>query len=463
MKCRLPRRTCRLPRLFLAVLLGCLVFGVRGAYAQGKANGARIEERPFLLYALESMSVRRPTDTNRPGSRCESPHVFLARYVAEQRLVCDTLRRHVQKRKIEELTPLFENYEKELNVLDEWFKALDKPWVAYNQKMSAAASVSSTRMLVTGLGYALAPVAVGDERKHFARSLNGMFQTAIAEGQRMRVFSAAAGAELKSSFQSANEQFSPRWEKSHQQFQTQFEEFVQTSKTEDAEFAFQVAKSDLPPERNPFLRTAKAAAILNNKDASVKELMEQAEVCRQAAGMVPADRVFNLYRAAFLGVAGTIANRAAAKDLGVTGFPARPKDAPEAGKLAYKIWTAYAKVEPFDTNYTEEVVRAFILACAQAGYAANAQAVILKAIVILRGTGRFQNAMLNANASVRPEFWYDCARVSSFTGNTRVSLACLGQAVKLGFREMESAKVHPDLRNVREDSATAATFKRLFP
>ncbi|HEY7153978.1 MAG TPA: hypothetical protein VH575_08495 [Gemmataceae bacterium] len=450
---------CRLPRWCLFVLLGSLVFGSREASAQGKTNFARVEERQFLLYALENMSIQRVANTNKPGRPFEAPSVILGRFLARQRLLFDTVRRHVQKRKKTELVPLFEAYEKELNLRDDYRKALEKPWADYIKKMSAASSAASSRVLLTGLGYALAPVAEGeDERRNFARGMNAMFNTAIVEGEKLRMFGAGAAKEYGNALKKTDEEFSPRLEKSHKEFQEQLEEFVAMNKTEDAEFAFQTAAAE--PARNPFLLTAKAATILKNKGASIKELMEQAEVCRRAAGMAPSDRVFNIYRAAFLGVAGTIANRAATKDLGATGFPSKPKDAPEAGKLAYKIWNAYSKVEPFDTNYTDEVVQAFILACAQAGYAASAQPVILKAVVQPR---RFGRAALNVNASARPEFWYDCARVTSMLGNTRLSMDCLQQAVKLGFREKESAKVHPDLRNVREDSVTAATFKRLFP
>jgi hypothetical protein len=283
---------------------------------------------------------------------------------------------------------------------------------------------------------------------------------AIVEGAKLRAFDAAAKAQLTSAFKTTYTDFSPRWLKVRKQFQTQFEDFVEEKKTDEAEFAYQLVKTKAAPERNPFLLTIKAAMILKNKDASVKELMEQMAVCRRAANMVPTDRVFKVFRAAFLGLAGTIANQAAVKDLGLTGFPLRPKDAPEAAKQAFTIWNAYIKIEPFDTNFTEEVVHNYIVACAQAGYAAIAQPAILKNIVLPR---RFGGAMLNAQASARPEFWFDCARVCSVSGNTHLSLGCLDQAVKMGFREMETAKIHPDLRNVREDGGTSAAFKRLFP
>lgn len=448
--------TCRL-LLSLAVVFTLVVPGERVVSAQGSAELGRIPERQFLLYALEDLSRRPVVDTNRPGRLPEPPAAILGRFAAEQRLVFDTLRRHVQKRKSESLPPLFESYEKELNLLDEFRKALDKSWLEYNKRMAAASSLASSRVLMSGLSYALASASRGsDDRTTLASGLDGMFNRAIVEGAKLRAFDAAAKNELTTGYETAKKQFAPRWDAIHKEFERQFEDFVAENKTETDEFAFQ--KPEIP-ERNPFLLTRRAGAILNNKEASVKELMEQVEVCRRAAARVPMDRVYNVYRAAFLGLAGAIANRAAAKDLGATGFPAKPKDAPAAAKQSLKIWNAYIKLEPFDTNYTEEVVHNYILACAQAGFAGLAQGAIVKTVVIPR---RFGGAVLKPGASARPEFWFDCARVCSTGGNTRLSLACLHQAVRTGFRDNEAAKIHPDLRNVREDSGTSSLFQRLF-
>jgi hypothetical protein len=180
-----------------------------------------------LLYALDDLSNRPVVDTNRPGRLPESPAAILGRYLAMQRRIFDALRRHVQKRKSEELLPLFESYEKELNLLDVWCKALDKSWLEYNKKMAAASSIASSRVLVTGLSYAMAPVAEGeDERKNIALALDAMFNRAIVEGAKLRAFDAAAKAQLTSAFKTTYTEFSPRWLKVRKQFQTQFEDLV---------------------------------------------------------------------------------------------------------------------------------------------------------------------------------------------------------------------------------------------
>ena len=46
--------------------------------------------------------------------------------------------------------------------------------------------------------------------------------------------------------------------------------------------------------------------------------------------------------------------------------------------------------------------------------------------------------------------------------HARLTTGCLGAAVRLGFQDMETAKVSPDLKNVREDRFTGDLFKRLF-
>jgi hypothetical protein len=453
----------RLTSLSLAIFLGLVVPGVRQAHAQGKNTVPKIDERLFLLYVLEDMSRRDVTDTNKllPGRRKESATVMSARFLAQQRLLFDIMRRYVQKKKYDEILTRFEAYEKELNLLEEYLKVVQKSWAEFDKKRAAAAQAASSRVLMTGLGYALTSMAAGnDDARSFARGMAALYQASLIEQQKLRTVNAAVGNELLDSLKKAEEEFKPKAEKAHKEFWTQFQEFISESKFEDAEFAFQLAQTKEEPTRNPFLLVAKARMTLDNKEANVKEMMEQAGVCHRAALMVPADRILDIHRAVFIGTAGMIANRAAAKDIGVTGFPLLPKGATEAAKLAYKIWTAYSRLEPFDTNYTDDVVQAFILAAARVGDAKAGYLVILKTSTT---PDIYRRIHPRPASSPRPDYWYDCARVCSTAGNAQLALECLQHALRVGFNAKEEAKISPDLRFVRENRATRDQFERLFP
>ena len=453
--------TCRMLTVFMAALLASVMVGVRGASAQSKPNVPKIEERLFLLYALEDMSRRDAKNTNLPGKRKESASVMAGRFLAQQRLLYDILRRYVQKRKYADILALFEAYEKELKLLEELLSTLKKSWAEYDKKMAVASAAASSRVLMTGLGYTLASMAAGaDDARSFARGMGALYQSSLVEGQKLRMFGAAAAAELSSALKRTEEEFKPKLEKARKDFRTQFEEFVSENKFSDAEFAFQLDQNKEEATRNPFKLVAKARTILDNKDANVKDMLEQAEVCRRAAAMVPADRTHDIFRAVFIGTGGMIASEAAAKDIGVTGFPLLPKDACEAARLAYKIWTAYSRLEPFDTNYTDDVVQAFILAAARVGDAKAGYVVILKTSTTPDG---FRRPHPRAASSPRPDYWYDCARVCSTAGNGQLALECLQHALRVGFQAKDEAKISPDLRFVRENRATRDQFERLFP
>jgi hypothetical protein len=453
--------SCRLPTVFVAALLASIMVGVRGASAQTKPNVSKIEERLFLLYALEDMSRRDAKNTNLPGKRKESASVMAGRFLAQQRLLYDIMRRYVQKRKYADILALFEAYDKELKLLEELVSNLKKAWADYDKKMAAASSAASSRVLMTGFGYALASMAAGnDDARTFARGMSALYQTSIIEGQKLRLFGAAAATDLSNNLKKTEEEFKPKLEKARKDFRTQFEEFVSENKFEDAEFAFRLDQSKEEATRNPFKLVAKARAILDNKDATVKDMLEQAEVCRRGAAMVPADRTHDIFRAVFIGTGGMIASEAAAKDIGVTGFPLLPKNACEAAKLAYKIWTAYSRLEPFDTNYTDDVVQAFILAAARVGDAKAGYAVILKTSSSFDFRRRPHP---RAASSPRPDYWYDCARVCSTAGDAQLALECLQHALRVGFLAKDEAKISPDLRVVRENRATRDQFERLFP
>lgn len=429
-----------------------------------KSSASRVDEPLFLFYALEDMSRRLPTESKEGGRPSGPPTVALSRFLAQRKRHFDTVRRYAAKKnQNEEFLAVFQSYEKELDLLDEYKNSLEKSCAEANKKLAVANAEAASRVMLTGLGYALRSVAEGDDdEKSFVRSMSGMMSSYIDEQKKISEVRGLAAQELLGALTAADREFAPRWEERHDDFHKRLKAFIEANKWQDAEFAFQVAGKKTVASRNPFLIIEQSRAILTDKDATVPAMLEQAEKCRAASKMVPADHVFDVYRAAFLSVGGLIANRAAAKDIGTTGFPVTKKDVPEAGKLAHAIWSAYVQLEPYDTNFTDDVVQAVILACAYGGDIADAFKVVI-AVAADQQAARVGRNQLRLTASSRPDFWYDCARVCSVAGNTPFALECLKQALKLGYSDKEAAKVDADLRNLREDRRTADQLKRLLP
>ncbi len=303
-----------------------------------------------------------------------------------------------------------------------------------------------------------APTADGDDGdQSFARGMAAMLVSSIEEQRKISKVTTEWQKALQESLAAYDKEFKNRLEDTEKLLENK----IKTSSWKDSEFAFKIRESNDVPERNPFLLVQRASAILGKKDATSKEMLEQAEICRSAAAMVPADPVYNFYRAAFLSVGGRIASKVARKDIGASGLPMSAKDVPEGGLLARTIWSAYVKVEPIDINLTDQVLREYFLSMAYAADLKSAYQVIILTVIDRRSSPRL--ILLRTDVSKNPSFWYDCARVCSVVGDVRTAMICLNKAAQLGFREKEAAKFSLDLRQVRENPGTSGLFKKMFP
>src|SRR5262249_23135035 len=145
--------------------------------------------------------------------------------------------------------------------------------------------------------------------------------------------------------------------------------------------------------------------------------------------------------------AGICANRSAAAQLGTAGFKAGPAD---AAKTALEAWNAYTRLEPLRVD-EGELRHQYILAHAYGGKKEQAQAVILVQLVIkqMQVYPTTDVRYLSVSKLKNCYFWYDAGRICSLGGDVSSALSCFHGAVIAGFRDMEGAKVHPDLANLR--------------
>jgi hypothetical protein len=392
------------------------------------------------------------------------------------------MRRQIERRKdLQELLPVFRQYDKQLELFKGLITELNANHAAYCKKVGIANRAAASRAMMSALYYGLRAVAEGDNDNAFARGFSGMLSSSIDGKIKVAQAEAQGRTDLVKVVKQTGARYVEQRVALRKQFDADFRKLVQEMKTRhgwtSTEFAFERTGSSSTETlvQNPFLIAAAARAMLYSKDASVEEMIAQAQACRRAAALVPSIRrqaneldVGKSARAAILGIGGTLANRAAARDLGSTGLPLTPRAAPAAGKLAHSLWVAYRANEPFASEVSDDVLQAYALGCAYGGALKAANAVLLQNIVQVipvwsRGRPRNPQFQFRAAVSNRPDFWYDCARITSVGGNTDLALQCLQAAVRLGFREKEVAKVSPDLANVRGNPRTAAGFKKLFP
>jgi hypothetical protein len=431
-------------------------------------NDTEIDETLFLLYALENLSRKLPVDVNVTNRAAEVPNVVLARFAAYQTLFFDWLRRHAEKnlKNDKELLTVIRSYQRTLDLLGESKELLNKSIAKFNKEMAAASTAASSRVVLNGLGYALSGVAAGDDLDGaILRGLSGAAATYIEEQRKLKSAAAKTADSLNSAIEEIKKKLGPDLHQAQEEFLELLKRYIKARPWTDAQFAFQVAGDKPVHAQNPFLVVEFGGTFLATKSASVEQLLEQADKCRKVADLVPRQAVFDVYRAAFLSMAGLLANRAAAKDLGATGFPASPKDVPDAGPIAFKIWSSYVKIEPPGAN-SAQVVQQCILACAYAGEYARALNVMVSHVGIAQpAAGKAAPTFKNVKTdfSTRPDFWYDCARVASVCNQLPLAISCLTAARNRGFNDNEVAKISPDLRNVRETAPYATTFKKLFP
>lgn len=462
------------PVLLLVLTCGVVTGVPRAAWAQAAGTVVPLDERVFLIYALEDLSRHRPGEVNQEVHLMEVPTLAWSRFQYDERRIFDYLRRYLQKRKEKDSLDLYQSYEMlVLELLDEKNRALENACTPIYKKLAIEQSAASSRVAMTGLSYALRSVADNqDGETAFVRGYSALLGAYIDEQAKVNQSRAQAALDLTKTFETIEEKFKPKLSKGREDFQKRLEIFAKASKIDNPEFAFQVLKEKTTPFRNPFLLVERARGLLNKKDATVQELMDQAEVCRTASQMVPKPAVYHRHRAAFLSIGALLASQAAAKDLGKTRLPTRPKDAPNGGKLAWRCWALYIKYEPLDTaKFSDTVLQAYILGGAYAGEPKVARAVIVNLVVT--PPIRFNLLpTIRSNVSARPDFWFTCARVCSVAGDAALAYECLKQAKFRGFTDADTVKNSDDFDTVRTSSLAADRlgkttyrdlFNRLFP
>ncbi len=434
-----------------------------------------------MLYALEHMFWTEARWIKTPQRQ---PEQFVAalvqvygRFLARREFLLHSMRRQIERRQdLEDLLPLFRKYEDQLDLLKEFLQYLDRHHAAFCAKARIANRAAAAQVLMSALDEGIQAVAEGDGENALGRRILLRLRSSFGEGARLvQGVVAEARRDLGDAVLPAFTQYLERREKLREQFKQDFKKWVKKMKARHpwrtTDFAIDPVEETTP--QNPFLIAGGASAVLR-ENASVETLIAWARSCRCAAALVPSIpgksneiNVTSAARAFFLGIGGTVANRAAAKDLGAARLPRARQSAPVAGKLAHSLWIEYRRNEPFASEVSDEVLQGFAMGCAYGGALEKADAVlypnIVQAQVVVRGHLKTVQLQLRP-FSQRSDFWRDCARIYSVLGNVELALLCLRAAHPgMGILEREAAKVSPDLQPVRLDPRTAAGFKQLFP
>jgi hypothetical protein len=427
------------------------------------ANFGGVDEQLFVLFALEDMARKIPAATELPNMTVALYLNELASNLAQQRRAYDTLRRHLQDGENREFLDVFEEYAKVLDLMDQGSAELTKLLEIFqrgNRKINEAVGL---RALASGIDYGSRSLAQGEDGETaFTRGISAWLDSVVQDQPAANDARKALWLQLTKTKNAFKKVFLYQINEAT----TAFFDKIRASKWgKDPDFAFKNV-ADLPT-RNPFQVVVRAQAGLAGTQETAT-LIAQAKVCQQAARLVPPGPTYDLYRAQFLSAAGQLADKAAARDLGATGLPRKEEDAPVGGRLSEELWAEYVKAEPYDTAFTDDVVRAHFMSHAYAGHLEAAYDIIaaraLERMPAMPKRRAFDAAArLHLSASAKPGFWYDCARVCSMTGHNRTAVACLKRAASLGFRDRAAAKFNPDFRQVRENQAAGDMFRQLFP
>ena len=188
--------------------------------------------------------------------------------------------------------------------------------------------------------------------------------------------------------------------------------------------------------RDPFARCS--AALLRaqslGKAGTPEAYSAGSESCLEAAGLIPGGAFYDAYRADFLAVAGLLANAAANAELRKRGWIAAPA---ARGPQALRIWRAYLAIAPHDPGGEAREQLAWALALT--GRHAEAATTAAK-IVDRRGND--------------PDFAYCYACLLSLTGSPEDSLRWLEHAFRsCHYAEVVHARTDPDLALVRTREA----------
>jgi phosphoglycolate phosphatase-like HAD superfamily hydrolase len=353
-------------------------------------------------------------------------------------------------------------------VLDTW-KDLYEKWLAarlvYDREMKIAQAQAAQQMMGASLFFAMNLLADAPARD-VVDSLRVAAQVQAVQRAKLTAKQQEAQKQFDKARGEAVDAFRPRYDevykKNYRLFTEGTNDLCSRHDWKVTEFAHGkqlTTTTDSEPPRNPFRLFKTAREVLKNKDAAREELLEQAAACQRAVEMIPAGKLrggpdnYDIFRSTFLAAAGIMANRAALKDLGATGFSSALTNPPKAGPVALKIWDRYLRSEG---ALNDKIIYQFIQACGCAGKPALAYQ-----LIVANGfqPDRRRRPVVNDTFSRDPAFWYDSARIASLVGEPGVAVQCLQQAVRLGFRDFEAAKVDPDLKLVREHPATNKQFQ----
>lgn len=450
----------------LSALLAGFLLLLPSAKGQEKLPPVKVPDKLFQLYALEDMLRSSAPDARAPRLPKTLPHHEISRFLAERQLLFDRVRRALEKQKADDaILALFKEYGRELQLWVDLKKQLDDSYDKVGKKLFGPAPASGNRTVLIGLGYGLRNWAEGDaDGEALTRDFAAMLESFAEEQQKVSAARGKGAKELGEGFTQAHEEFNTKRSELRKACLEKLEKTSQTLKTTQgwSQVEFQHERklsTEGTQSSNPFVLVDRARSVLAKKEATSEELLNRAQDCQRAAEMVPGNAIYSYYRAAFLGVGGLLANKAAARDLGAVGFAEALKNPSRSGKLAKQIWESYLRSEPLDSNFNDQVVLQYIQSCGAAGQLKSAYAIIVKHVAQPVKGGPPKVRVL---ASSDPKFWYDCARVCSILKEPAFACECLGQAVKVGFADFEGAKADPDLRTVRENRMTADRFAKLI-
>lgn len=426
-----------------------------------------MDERLFALFAVEQFNQEFKVYSGvwgdvKSGAGREYITSQLRSLVAYQRLQYDLLRRHAEQWKDDAFASIYGDYAEQLDHLGDdldQFERLSGRSAAQVARVRQAAAMNA---LGAGLLLGIGSAAQGDDDAvAFLRGAAAAQDAQRAQHDQVAASVAAQDAKVKAAFDAFTTSFDQRVAVTSLKFRRK----VDASRWKAEHFYYRQAQTKGGPGRNPFLVVSVAELDCSERDTPLATLVARAELCAKQAEAVPLDAAYDPYRAMFLGVAGRLACRGAAKDLGATGFPASRDAAPAAGTLARRVWVDYFKYESVDQNLNDEVIHGAFMACAYAGDPAEAFETLV-AYAAERSTTALPRrpATYRAKAafSTSPAFWYDAARVSSAAGRPGLAGECLRLAVKCGFGDRAAAQVCPDLKNLREDPKYGKLFDAAF-
>ena len=447
------------------------------APAQGRLEQAELDERLFLVYALE--------DLYRDTRSAKKDQLFVTSaeirgFRANQRHLVDQLLQHIVKRKLEaELLDLYDAYRKlldltkdlEVKVADREAKYMERILELRadfvkgesERRERATAEVIDT---AAEAGARAGGRLFADAGDVFAGALFGGLARSVTVQMRLKNESEKAfqkAVQLAEEYERKNK---PLKEQDVRRYNAEF--FAAFNRERDANLAgapdsiavlaarhnWGVKEVEFDPTRatadwrraerprDPF-RVKQVILETPAPDdrrgaelclANAKEALEARKLVPKYFAKTTAE-VYRHYHATFAGLAGNQANAASVEQLGATGFSGAKKARPAAANTAVEAWKQYRTFEDPARDHRGYVLHKVFLADAHAGQLPKAYF----AVVSHKGTLGNED----------PVFWYDAARVCALSNDPARGYFCLSRAVALGFKGKAEAAVTPDLEPLR--------------